>query len=282
LSKTRLPSLTKSDLRRFAVCILLAALLHGAGAVAPRLRHARQHLQAPPAASLIPITVEEPPPPAPKPPPPPPPPPPPKPSEPTPVQPPSESAPPRPLERPRATANGDRPHHAARPHAHRRADKAPETESAFGGKDGVWDAAVCLLSRHVRSAQAVDGCEPVARFRTSAFDVAPRRFTSGFPGVERRVDWFGIDYHGRFKVRANDYYTFRLISDDGALFYIDGALVLDNDGLHGPREQKLALPLTKGEHEFRMLYYQGPGGTLALELFVKTYKSAERLFGPEL
>lgn len=180
-------------------------------------------------------------------------------------------------------ANGERPHRAARPHFHHpRASKAPETESAFGGKDGVWDAEVCLLSRNVRSALAVDGCEPVATFRTSVFDVAPRRFTSGFPGVEKRVDWFGIDFHGTFKLRTKDYYTFRVVSDDGALFYVDGALVLDNDGPHGPREQKMSLPLTKGEHEFRLLYYQGPGGTLALQLFVKTPKSNERFFGPEL
>lgn len=128
----------------------------------------------------------------------------------------------------------------------------------------------------------VDGCKPVASFRTNAIDVAPRRFTHGFPGVERRVDWFGIDYRGRFKVRATDYYTFRLLSDDGAIFYIDGQPVIDNDGQHSPRSEKMALPLTKGEHEFRLLYFQGPGETLALELFVKRYKTEERPFGPVL
>ncbi len=187
------------------------------------------------------------------------------------------------MDRPRATANGERPHREPRvaARARRRPLKSIEA-SAFGGKDGVFDAVVCLLPHDTESALAVDGCEPVATFKTSAFDVAPRRFTSGFPGVENRVDWFGIEYHGRFKVRAADYYTFRLVADDGAIFYIDGQVVVNNDGKHGPRSEKMALPLSAGEHEFHLLYFQGPGSTLALQLFVKSYKSDERLFGPEL
>jgi hypothetical protein len=134
----------------------------------------------------------------------------------------------------------------------------------------------------VRSALAVDGCSPVTEFRTNALDVAPRRFTEGFPGFTRRVDFFGVDYGGHFKVRAAGYYTFRLLADDGALLYIDGELVIDNDGRHSPVSKNMSLPLSAGEHEFRVLYYQGPPDELALQLFVKGYKTEERLFGPEL
>lgn len=283
MRKIRARPLSKADAWRFACCVLLAAILHAGGAVSSRLRPHKPVTKAPPPPpTLIPVTIEEPPPPPkPKPPAP-------KPPTPvTPVTPPTAPAapPPPPLDRPRATANGERPHREPRSDAkarmRRREAKAVDA-SAFGGKDGVFDAAVCLLPHNARSAQALDGCEPVATFRTSIFDIAPRRFTSGFPGVEKRVDWFGIDYHGRFKVRATDYYTFRLLSDDGALLYIDGKLVVDNDGEHPPREQKMSLPLSHGEHEFRLMYFQGPGGTLALELFVKSYKTSERFFGPEI
>jgi hypothetical protein len=58
--------------------------------------------------------------------------------------------------------------------------------------------------------------------------------------------------------------------------------VIDNDGLHRPRSKKMSLPLGQGEHELRLLYYQGVGYELALQLFVKGYKTEERLFGPEL
>jgi len=46
--------------------------------------------------------------------------------------------------------------------------------------------------------------------------------------------------------------------------------------------QLIAMPLSAGEHDFRLLYFQGPGHELALQLFVKGYKTPERLFGPEI
>jgi hypothetical protein len=283
------------DERRFAYCLIAAAVLHAAGAIAPRLRFRRHH-EAPPKMErvLVPVALEEP---TTRPPAPPPPPAPPKPVAPKPVapKPPPPAAaltnheppaPPKgdhparaPHPSPRAarTPNGDKP-----PEHQERRKKDDESASPFTGTEGAFGASVCLIARNVRSAHAVDGCEPVTAFRTSKIDVAPRRFTEGFPGVGHRVDWFGIDYRGSFKVRKADYFTFRLLSDDGALLFIDGNQVIDNDGQHGPRSEAMSLPLTKGDHEFRLLYYQGPGGSLALQLFVKTYKSDERLFGPEL
>jgi hypothetical protein len=178
------------------------------------------------------------------------------------------------------------PHPAPKPLA-RVAPPAPsgpprsDDAKAFGGDRGAFGADVCFLPKTTRSVRALDGCKVKTRFRANAINVPAREFKTGFPGVERRVDWFGIDYRGRFKVRAGGYYTFRLVSDDGAVLYVDGNQVIDNDGLHGEREAKMALPLTKGEHEFRLMYYQGPGSSLALQLFVKGYKTDEKPFGPE-
>ncbi len=156
-----------------------------------------------------------------------------------------------------------------------------EDATVFGGKKGAFRANVCFIPVDTESVRAVDNCQSVASFSTNEINVPPRRFKRGFPGVERRTEWFGIDFRGRFKVRASGYYTFRLVSDDGAVLSIDGEPLLDNDGLHGPRETKMSLPLSAGEHDFRLLYYQGPGSHLALQLFVKGYKEDERLFGPE-
>jgi hypothetical protein len=160
--------------------------------------------------------------------------------------------------------------------------KPAEDATAFVGKPGAFSAKVCFLPKDTRSVHALEGCKSVSKFSANELNVSPRRFRRGFPGVEKRVDWFGIEYQGRFKVRAGGYYTFRLLSDDGAVLFIDGHQVLDNDGQHSVREAKIALPLTQGEHDFRLLYYQGPASSLALQLFVKAYKKPERLFGPEL
>lgn len=283
------------DERRFTYCLIAAALLHAAGALSPRLRFRRHHAELPKRERmLVPVALEEPTArePAPR--------------TPTPVLKPAAPKPaalpapkppaaaatrheppppakgdrpplaPQPSPRAARTPNGDKPTH------HEQRKKLDESASPFAGAEGAFGASVCLLARSVRSALAVDGCEPVTAFRTSAIDVAPRRFTEGFPGVGHRIDWFGIDYRGRFKVRKTDYFTFRLLSDDGAVLFIDGNQVVDNDGQHSARSTAMSLPLAEGEHDFRLLYYQGPGGNLALQLFVKTYKSDERLFGPEL
>jgi hypothetical protein len=159
-------------------------------------------------------------------------------------------------------------------------ESSAEDASAFGGEEGAFIALVCFVSRRLRSALALDDCKPVTLFRTNHINVSPRAFKRGFPGVEKRIEWFGIDYRGRFKVRATGYYTFRLVSDDGAVLFIDGSPVLDNDGIHPPTEAKTAIPLSAGDHEFRLLYYQGPGTLIALQLFVKGNKTPERPFGP--
>jgi hypothetical protein len=181
----------------------------------------------------------------------------------------------------RAVPEAPRVPERRRPERRRKSnERAPEDATAFGGKTGAFRATVCFLPKSTRSALSLDGCKPVTTFSTNEINVSPRRFKRGFPGIEDRVEWFGIDYSGRFEVRAAGYYTFRLLSDDGAVLFIDGERVLDNDGIHVPVSGKMSMPLSAGEHDFRLLYFQGPGGRLALQLFVKGYKTEERLFGP--
>jgi len=101
-----------------------------------------------------------------------------------------------------------------------------------------------------------------------ALDVSPRGFDEGFPGVTDRFEWFAIRYEGTFRAERKGVYRFRLLSDDGSRLYIDGRLVIDNDGLHGPRDvvQKVRLP--EGDHEIVLDYMQGPALEVALQLFV--------------
>ncbi|HEX5101235.1 MAG TPA: PA14 domain-containing protein [Polyangiaceae bacterium] len=280
----RAPAETSADGRRFVCCVLVAATLHAVGGISPRRLTWRRHTEAAPAPlrTLVPVSFEEtlvpvepervtsptPPPPDLAPPPPR-----------APVAPPDGD---KPRRRPEPVAAVAPPRRSDPPKPRKREAKTADAASPFSGKDGAFHARVCLLEPTVRSALAVENCEAVARFRTNAIDVAPQDYTKGFPGHRKRGDFFGIEYRGRFKVRAAGYYTFRLLSDDGALLYIDGEQVIDNDGLHRPRSKKMSLPLGQGEHELRLLYYQGVGYELALQLFVKGYKTEERLFGPEI
>ena len=111
--------------------------------------------------------------------------------------------------------------------------------------------------------------KPVGAIYTTRLNVRPAKFTEGFPGVTDRVEWFAIDYHGRFWIEKPGKYRFALTSDDGALLYIDGHLVIDNDGIHPPVTQEERVKLRHGTHRIRVSYFQGPRYDLALALGVQ-------------
>jgi tetratricopeptide (TPR) repeat protein len=111
--------------------------------------------------------------------------------------------------------------------------------------------------------------DPVGTVYTSQLNVTPRQFSQGFPGVTDRIEWFAIDYTGRFWIENPDQYVFALTADDGAKLYIDGRPVIDNDGIHEPQRRTAAVPLSGGIHRIRVSYFQGPRFAIALVLEVK-------------
>jgi len=110
--------------------------------------------------------------------------------------------------------------------------------------------------------------KPVGTIYTSELNVPRRSFTEGFPGVTDRFEWFAIDYSGTFWVEKPGKYTWAIVSDDGSKFYIDGHLLIDNDGLHPARGYAAISKLKRGEHRIRISYFQGPRDEVALMLAV--------------
>ncbi|HUH02285.1 MAG TPA: PA14 domain-containing protein [Kofleriaceae bacterium] len=113
--------------------------------------------------------------------------------------------------------------------------------------------------------------QPFATITVPALKVTARRFDAGFPGLEasgeKLLEWFAIRFEGALMVPSDGEYTLRVVSDDGAKVYLDGALVIDNDGVHAPRARDSArLQLTAGRHEVVVEYFQGPRYQIALEL----------------
>ena len=74
--------------------------------------------------------------------------------------------------------------------------------------------------------------KPVGSVYTDSLNIGLRDFTEGFPGITDRLEWFGIEYTGRFWIEKPGAYVFVLTSDDGARLWVDDRLVADNDGLH--------------------------------------------------
>ena len=152
----------------------------------------------------------------------------------------------------------------------------------FGGKSGAFRGEVCFFEEHVRSLGQIKDCRPAVTFYTTVLNVPSRQFTEGFPGVSSRIEWFAIRYRGKFTVAAAGTYKFRLVSDDGSMLYIDGRLIINNDGQHPPFSRDGTLTLDAGEHSLFVNYYQGPRETIALQLFVTPPNGHERLLGPVL
>ncbi len=123
--------------------------------------------------------------------------------------------------------------------------------------------------------------DPLGVIYTSALNVTPRSFHEGFPGVTDRFEWFAIDYSGRFWIDKPGPYRFELTSDDGSKLYIDGRMVVNNDGLHPPETRTGSVTLGGGIHRIRVSYFQGPRDEVALVLRVAGPGEEYRVFSTD-
>jgi hypothetical protein len=73
-------------------------------------------------------------------------------------------------------------------------------------------------------------------------------------------DNFAFTFDGNILVDADGDYTFFTTSDDGSRLLIDGATVVDNDGLHAEVEVAGTVTLTAGQHPIRVEFFEADGG----------------------
>ncbi|MET0135045.1 MAG: family 16 glycoside hydrolase [Kibdelosporangium sp.] len=81
--------------------------------------------------------------------------------------------------------------------------------------------------------------------------------TAGDFGYE---DFFAAEVTGNVNITQAGSYVFRLLSDDGSRLSIDGNVVIDHDGLHGPDAKDGAVSLTAGYHALRIDHFERDGG----------------------
>jgi type IV pilus assembly protein PilY1 len=95
-----------------------------------------------------------------------------------------------------------------------------------------------------------DTLTPVSTGRVNNFSLAPRA----------RNEEYGFRYTGRISVPADGNYTFYIGSDDGSQLFINGTMLINNDGLHGYRERSGLLYLTAGVHDLVATMFERHGG----------------------
>jgi hypothetical protein len=94
-----------------------------------------------------------------------------------------------------------------------------------------------------------DSLTPTATGTAHNFDI----------GLRERDDYFALRFTGYINIQTGGEYTFYTNSDEDSKLYIDGALVVDNDGLHGTQERSGTLSLAAGKHLIVVTYFEKDG-----------------------
>jgi PA14 domain len=154
-------------------------------------------------------------------------------------------------------------------------------ETPFGGGTETPDSlrgTVYFIPVGTTKFPDVTSLKPAGVLFTKTLNIPPRDFTSGFPGIDNRTEWFAIRYESAFNVATEATYALRLVSDDGTIVYIDDMKILDNDGLHPAQMRGQAVHLVAGKHTVRVDYFQGPRATIALQLLTSLTDQPEKPF----
>lgn len=126
---------------------------------------------------------------------------------------------------------------------------APPPTTTPGLAAAIYDGAFDVLPDF-------DAITPTETVVTSTFDISARAPTSDVG------DAFAYRFDGFLEVPADGAWTFTTTSDDGSRVWIDGALVVDNDGLHGPVEVSGEVALSAGPHAIRVGFFENSGGAM--------------------
>lgn len=78
--------------------------------------------------------------------------------------------------------------------------------------------------------------------------------------LRQRNDDFAFRFTGSISLPAEGDYTFYTSSDDGSMLYINGQLVVNNDGLHGTQERSGTVHLPAGSHQIVVSFFEKGGG----------------------
>ena len=97
---------------------------------------------------------------------------------------------------------------------------------------------------------AFDGLKSTSSGIVKDFDISSKQGS----------DNYGFVFDGLIKIPADGIYSFYISSDDGSKLFIDDKILVDNDGLHGIVEKSDEIPLAKGYHAIRVLFFERNGG----------------------
>jgi hypothetical protein len=114
-------------------------------------------------------------------------------------------------------------------------------------------------------------------------DVPHIPYTRGFPELGADIlENFAIRLRGQLKVETAGTYNFKIQSDDGAQLYINGELIVDNDGWQSFTIKYGSVMLTDGYHDLEIRYFQGPPAHIGLQWSWQPPGGVEAIVPPEV
>jgi hypothetical protein len=140
---------------------------------------------------------------------------------------------------------------------------------------------IYYISHSAKNLAELEKDKPRGTIYTSSLNIPVQDYKLGFPGIEKRLEWFAIDYRGKFWIDKPGEYRWELMSDDGSMLYVDDNLVIDNGGLHAPQTRTGTTRLSGGIHSIRVPYFQGIKYQVALVLKIAPPGEKYRVFSTE-
>ena len=85
----------------------------------------------------------------------------------------------------------------------------------------------------------------------------------------QREDKYALLFEGFLDIDEPGLYAFITRSDDGSRLWLNGELVVDNDGLHGSKEARGEIELASGRHALRVAFMENGGAEILAILYQK-------------
>jgi len=87
-------------------------------------------------------------------------------------------------------------------------------------------------------------------------------------------------FYGRVKIHQEGQYYWCTTSDDGSFLYVDGKMVVNNDGLHGDRERCGLKVMSRGMHDVEATGFQHGGGVTMIAKYSGPDTGGHKVFIP--
>jgi hypothetical protein len=131
-------------------------------------------------------------------------------------------------------------------------------EECADAPDRMMVAEVYRMSSSDTSVKDMNRRKPIRTVCLAQLDFSPRHMGLGLPGLDLS-EWYGLDIRFTLNMPIDSDRDFIMLCDDGCVLYVDDQVVVNADGLHVVEAVMGTVHLSKGTHQMRVRYFQGPG-----------------------